>query len=316
MGAISKENRPVRRRARLAAVAVVALACSAAWGQPSFDATALRSVLTARGFTPAQTQAVLATLTRANARGLPASVLESRLREGLARHAKPGVIQRVLDDRLNDLARADDLVRRGSRQGIAARDREVSLTRLADSLAMGVRQEDVVSVLPAAASGKRDLDSVSRAAEVMGRLARQRSPAADTRDVLRAALAAGWTREQMDGLADVFATARRLGVAREKTRQSLAEGIRNGKGLDRLAEDVKAGAAAAAATPAAGRSRSGSAAASPRSGPSHSGSPKGMKGGTSPHGPRTPPRGVTRRAPAPRPHAPRVPVPRTPPPHR
>jgi hypothetical protein len=306
MSAIGREKRRGRRSARLAATAFVVLTCGTAWGRPSFDGNSLRSLLAAHGFAPAQTQTVLATLERAEASGLPASVLESRVREGLARHAEPAAIQRVLDRALGELATADGLARRGSGQGITVRDRQGSLTRLADSLAMGVTQEDVASLFPAAAGAKRDLDSVSRAAEVMGRLARQGSPAADTREVLRAALAAGWTRDQMDGLVDVFATARHLGVPRGKTRQMLADGIRNGRGLDRLSEEVKAGAKAAGAT---------SAAASPRSGASPSGSPKGKKGVSSPRGHRPPSHGGRPpRAPAPRPHTPRGPVHR--PPHR
>ncbi len=313
MGAISEENRMARRGALFAAIAAAALTCSTAWGRPSFDAAALRSLLSARGFSPVQTQAALTTLERAEARGLPASVLESRLREGLARHAEPAVVQRVIERRLAELSAADGLVLRGGREGIAVRDRQGSLSRLADSFAMGVAPEDVASVLPAAASAKRDLDSVSRAAEVMGRLARQGSPAADTRDVLRAALAAGWTRDQMDGLVDLFAGARRSGVAREKTRDTLSEGIRNGNGLDRLAEEMRANAKPAATSTTPSRSRSGSSpAASPRSGASRSGSPKGGKGVGSPRGGRPPSRGVAPRAPAPRPHTPRGPAQRTP----
>ncbi len=52
----------------------------------------------------------------------------------------------------------------------------------------------------------------------------------------------------MDGLVDVFASTRRLGVARGQTRQTLADGIRNGKGLGGLAEEVKAGAKGAGAS--------------------------------------------------------------------
>jgi len=307
MSAMGREKRRGRRWRRRAATALMVLTCGVAWGRPSFDESSLRRLLAAHGFAPAETRAVISTLERAEAAGLPSSVLDSRVREGLARHAQPGDIRRVLDKRLGDLAAADGLARRASGRGIPVRDRQGSLTRLADSLAMGVAQEDVASLLPAAVGAKRDLDHVSRAAEVMGRLARQGSRAADTRDVLRSALAAGWTRGQMDGLVDVFGSARRLGVPPGKARQMLVDGIRNGKGLTGLSDEVQASAKAAGAPPVV---------ASPRPGTSHSGPPKGKQGVSSPHGPRTPPRGAPPRPrpPAPRPHTPRGPV--HGPPHR
>jgi len=308
MGVGRHENR-AGCRAWLAVIAALALTTGTAWGRPSFDAGALRRLLSAQGFTRAQSDAVLATMARAEERGLSAVVLESRVREGLARHAPPEAIQRVLDRRLHDLAAAEDLMQRAGREGLAVRDRPGSRSRLADSFSMGVAPDDVARVLPAARGATRDLDSVSRAAEVMGRLARQGAPPADTRDVLGAALASGWTRDQMDGLVGVFDVARRHGVSGEKTRRTLTEGIRTGKTLDSLGADIEAGAKSAAAAPAAGPSRQGSSAsASPRSGGSGSGSPKGRPGVRPQRGPRTPPRGVAPRPPAPRPHGPRGPV--------
>jgi hypothetical protein len=307
MTAIGRENRRRLCWTRLAAAALAVLTCGIAWGRPSFDESSLRGLLAAHGFAPAETRAVIATLERAEAAGLPTSVLENRLREGLARHAHPADVRRVLDRRLGDLAAADGLARRASGRGIPVRDRQGSLTRLADSLAMSVAQEDVASLFPAAVGAKRGLEDVSRAAEVMGRLSRQGSPAPDTRDVLQAALAAGWTRGQMDGLVDVLGSARRLGVPPGRARQVLVDGIRNGKGFARLSDEVKA--AANAAEPVV---------ASPRPGVSQSGPPKGKDGVSSPKKgvspPHAPSRGGPPRAPAPRPHMPRGPV--HGPPHR
>jgi hypothetical protein len=312
MIALGGEKQRGRCRARLAATALAVLACGVAWGRPSFDESSLHRLLAGHGFSPAETRAVIATLDRAEAAGLSTSVLENRVREGLARHAQPGDIQRVLETRFGDLAAADGLAHRAGGRGIPVRDRQGSLTRLADSLAMGVAQEDVASLFPAAIGAKRDLDDVSRAAEVMGRLVHQGFPAADTHDVLGAALGAGWARGQMDGLVDVLGSARHLGVPPDRARRMLVDGIRAGKGLPRLSDEVKAAAKAAEAT---------SVIAPPPPGASQSGRPDGTKGVSSPkkgvgspHGPRTPSRGGPPRAPAPRPHMPRGPV--HGPPHR
>ncbi len=290
------------RRSAWLALGLCSFACGLAWAGPAADASALRGLLVAGGFSAAQTQAALAALERAEARGLPASVLENRMREGLARHAEPAAILGVLADRLSDLEKAQALSRRCSEAGIAVRDRERSLTRLADSLSMGVTPGDVTSVLPDAVRGKRDLEAVSRAAEVMGRLDRQGFPAQETRDVMGAALAAGWTREQMDALAGAFVEGRRLGLSHDTVHQALVNGVRSGKASNLLVEDLR-GRAKAAVEP--------SSAVPPRSeGSADAASSKAAKqgGASAQHGagarnapPRTPtPRGAQPHAPRPR----------------
>src|SRR6266571_7362628 len=274
MGATAKATRSDRHQgAPRAGLALLVLAAAGpVWGDAAFDAGALRALLEARGFSATQTQGALAMLERANARGLPASALANRMREGMARRAEPSAILAVLSDRLSKLQRADDVVR-GCAKGIAVRDRERSLLRLADSFSMGVTPGDVMSVLPAAARANRDLESVSQAAEVMGRLGRKGFPPEDTREVLAAATAAGWTRDQTDGLVDVFLEARRLGVTQEKTRQILAEGILEKKEPAGLVEVMKR---SSSTPPPSGSSRSGAAKGGKGAGTSH-GSGSGAK---------------------------------------
>jgi hypothetical protein len=282
MGLIAKDVRSDLARLRAGLSLLVLVASGSAWGGASFDAGTLRGDLESKGFTPTQTQAALAMLDRAEARGLPASALANRIREGMARRAEPSAILGVLTDRLSDLERADDMTRRCAKEGIAVRDRDRSLMRLADSFSMGVTPGDVVTVLPAASRAGRDLESVSRAAEVMGRLGQKGFPPADTRDVLAAATGAGWTRDKMDGLVDVFLAAQRLGVAREKMHRILAEGIRDKKDPASLIEDMKRNTKSDSSSHSSAQSHSPT---SPSSGSSTSGSGKGGKGGGTSHGP-------------------------------
>jgi hypothetical protein len=273
---------------------LVLVASGPAWGDASFDAGDIRGRLESRGFTPPQTQAALAMLDRAEGQGLPASTLVNRIQEGIARRAQPSAILGALTDRLADLERADAVTRRCAKEGITVRDRDRSVIRFADSFSMGVAPGDVVTVVPAAARAGRDLETVSQAAEVMGRLGRRGFAPAETRDVLAAAIGAGWTREQMDGLVDVFLEAQRLGVGRERMRQMFAEGIRDRKDPSHLVEEVKRSTSAATAHSATESHSAGSSAhgsSSPpgrggKGGTSHGPGPKGMP----PHPPPPPPR--------------------------
>jgi hypothetical protein len=294
MGVIAKDVRSDLGPLRAGLVLLVLVASASVWGDTSFDASNIRGRLESSGFTPSQAQTALAILDRAEARGLPASTLANRIREGIARGAQPSAILGVLADRSTELERADDVTRRCAKEGIPVRDRDRSLMRLADSFSMGVTPGDVVTVVMAASRAGRDLETVSRAAEVMGRLDRRGFPPADTRDVLAAATGAGWTRDQMDGLVDTFLEAQRLGVGRERMRQILADGIRDRKDPSHLVEDMKRTTNAASASHP-------SQSHPPGSGPSTSPSGKGGKGGTSrgsapgpkgapPHPPPPPPR--------------------------
>jgi hypothetical protein len=307
MGIIENTTRSDRGGAGLrAGLALLALAIAVSVGsEPASDAGALRVLLEARGFSVTQSQAAVGMIERANARALPASALTGRIREGLARGAEPSTILGVVSTRLTNLERADDMARRCAQQGIPVRDRDRSLVRLADSFSMGVTPGDVLSVLPAAGRGSRDLEGVSRAAEVMGRLRGKGFPPGDTREVVGAAMGAGWTRSQMDGLVDVFLEARRLGVGPEKSRQLLTEGIGAKKEPAGLVEVVKGSARSDAASDAGASPRSSGGGGSR---PPGAGSPKvgkgagGSRGGGSgpksagPKGPRPQPR------PQPRPH--------------
>jgi hypothetical protein len=300
MGLIARDVLLDLARLRAGMVLLTLVASGPAWGDASFDASDIRGRLESQGFTPSQAQAALAMLDRADGHGLPASTLVNRIREGIARRAQPSAILGVLTDRLADLERADEVTRRCAKEGITVRDRDRSVVRLADSFSMGVTPGDVVTVVPAAARTRRDLDAVSRAAEVMGRLTQRGFPPADTRDVLAAATGAGWTREQLDGLVDVYTEAQRLGVGKEKVRQILAQGIRDRKEPSHLIEDMKESTKAASASHPSGESHSSN---SPASGSSTSAAGKGGKGGA-PHGagPKVLPHHPPPPPPPPRPH--------------
>ena len=172
---------------------------------------------------------------------LPVSVLENRLREGLARGAAPVTILAVLDERDAGLVRADEVARRSVSEGVGVRGRNESLARLADAFSLGVSAADVHGLVPAAARAGRDLDDVSRSAEVMGRLARlgfrpaghARRPAGGARRALERV--PGWTAWWP------CSSRREAWVSRRtRTRELLVAGIHEGKEPRVLSDDVAA----------------------------------------------------------------------------
>jgi hypothetical protein len=165
-------------------------------------------------------------------------VLTNRIREGIARRAEPRAILGVLEDRVANLEKADDVLRRCAQQGIPVRERERSLVRLADSFAEGVTPGDVIDLLPAA-KGRGDVENVAHAAEVMGRLERKGFSPDETREVVVAAVAERWSVARMDGLVGLFLEADMLHLSPDETREVLIEGIREKRDGTKLVEKMR-----------------------------------------------------------------------------
>ena len=210
------------------AVVFILVAAARLSAAPGYDPAEVRGLLDKGRFTPAQSQAALALLERADRDGLPASMLVNRLREGIARRADARAVLGVVEDRLQQLQRADEVVRQCAARGIAVRERERALLTIADAFAQGVTPGDVLALLPAAAESRRDVETVARAAETLGRLARKGFPSKDTRDVVAAA-AAAWPAERLDDLVGLFLQADALRLSPDETRELLLQEVRDKK---------------------------------------------------------------------------------------
>jgi hypothetical protein len=229
----------LNRRIFLATALLCAVFAAPARAQPGESPDDVRALLDKGRFTPQQSQAAVAMLDRAERRALPTAALTNRIREGIARHVEPKAILDVVQDRLADLERADDAVRECAQRGIAVRDRERSLLRLADAFTLGVKPGDVAVLIPAAAAGRGDLETVAHAAEVVGRLGRKGFTAGDTREIVAAAIAAAWTPERLDGIVGLLLEADALHLSLSDARELIVEGIREKKDGPALVAKLK-----------------------------------------------------------------------------
>lgn len=209
--------------------AVAVLAALPVLAKPTVDEAEVRALLEKGRFTPPQSQALLAFLDRADRQGLPVTMLVNRVREGVARRAEPKAVLGVVEDRLRQLERAEEVVQKCRQHGVAVRDRERALLTLADAFALGVAPGDVLALVPPAAEAKKDVEAVARAAETLGRLARKGFPPKDTRDVVAVAMAV-WPVERMEDLVGLFLQADALRLAPDETRDLLIQEVRDKKG--------------------------------------------------------------------------------------
>jgi len=218
---------------------VLALSLAAVRGTTAVNSEETRGLLDGRRFTPQQTQSLLVLLERADRRGLPVSALTNRVREGIARHAEPRAILGVVEDRLGQLEKADDVLRLCTRENVAVRDRERVLATLADAFAQGVTTEDAAELVAAAARVKGDVEAVARGAEILGQLQRKGFAARDARAVVAEAIAQGWSTERMEDIVGLFLEADALRLSPEDARQILVEGIRGKKERPILLEKLR-----------------------------------------------------------------------------
>lgn len=222
-------------------LATAVFAAAVPSGADAFDEAEVRALLDKGRFAPAQSQAVLALLDRADREGLPVSMLLNRVREGIARRAEPRAVLGVLEDRFRQLGRADEILKHCGTRGIAVRDRERSLLTLADAFAQGVTPGDVLALLPAAADAKRDVEAVTRAAETLGRLARKGFPAKDTREVVAVAMVV-WPPERLPDLVGLFLQADALRLSPDEARDLLVQEVRDKKEDPSAASVTRGGA--------------------------------------------------------------------------
>lgn len=243
----------MRGRSLAIAAALIGAAARAVAAGNSAAAEEVHVLLAKARFTPQQGEAVRAALQRAERGSLPLEALTNRLREGIARRAEPRAILGVIEDRLAQLEKADDIVRRAARQGLVVRERERALVRLADAFATGVRPGDVLDLLASARGTGIEIDRLARGAEVLGRLERKGFPADETRDVVGAAVAAAWSAEQMDEIVGFYLEADVLHLSAGETKELLVEGIREKKAGQRLADGLRRAADAGRAAKSGSR---------------------------------------------------------------
>jgi hypothetical protein len=219
--------------------ALVVVASGPAVSSPAGPSDETGRLLTNARFTPQQSQAALALVERATGGGLPAPALVNRIREGIARNAAPEVILAVTQDRLSDLERADAVVHSCAQQGIAIRDRDHSIEKIADSFTQGVKPADVTSLIPSAKKGTNGLETVAAGAEVMGRLDRRGFPPSDTREIVAAAVGAGWPSSRMDKLVDLRVEAAARHLSPKEAHDVLVAGILGKKEDASLQKDMR-----------------------------------------------------------------------------
>ena len=117
---------------------------AAALGIPKRDLDDLVKGCRGAGFTSSEVRRVLSLMTRAKLAGLPHGDLLNKLREGLAKKARPEVIEKAVETKAQSLRAAKSLVDSLLAEGHVAPDYSLAVQVVADALEGGAGPADVL----------------------------------------------------------------------------------------------------------------------------------------------------------------------------
>ena len=164
-------------------------------------------------------------------RGLPASPVADKIKEGLAKGVPPERIESVASRIGGDLASARDIVRRAEQAGVrvgAPADRERAVEAVADVLGRGVPPDDVESLAHRMGGSSRaaTMSRLQAGAQVTGDLVSMGVSPRAASDTVGAALAQGMDQRDLERLPERFAQELRRGQSPEDGAKRLREQIR------------------------------------------------------------------------------------------
>ena len=117
---------------------------SVALGVPEAELTALVKGCREAGFTSSEVRRVLSLMARAKLAGLPHDDLLNKLREGLAKRARPEAIEKAVEFKAQSLRAAKSLVDSLLSEGRVAPDYNLAVKVVADALEAGAAPADVL----------------------------------------------------------------------------------------------------------------------------------------------------------------------------
>lgn len=120
---------------------------SAALGVAEAELVKLVDDCRARGFTTSEIQRMLGLVARAKLSGLPHKTLLFKLQEGLAKHASPELIDAALAGKAQNLKKAKGIVDNLIIDGFVAKDYDMAIGVVSDSLEAGLSQQAIVSII-------------------------------------------------------------------------------------------------------------------------------------------------------------------------
>jgi len=190
-------------------------------------------------FSSEQIQTVLSLLDSANKKDLPVEFLVNRVKEGIARKANFEAIIKVINQKIEKLKLADELIKDCLDKGIKAKNLDYSRQVLGELLERGLSADDFKDLSNLAILRKMDLEELTEASEVLVKLIERGIPVEYAKEVVTLALIKKMDIKRMEKTANLFLEANIMRISLEETKEIIVEGINHGLSIRRIRENIE-----------------------------------------------------------------------------
>jgi len=229
----------VAARALVFAMTMSVPAVAAAQAVAPPDRAALVAMGTSRGGRAEDVDALIRVADAAAGKGLPSAPVVNKIREGLAKGVPPARINPVVQQMVEHLQTADDIVREGPAPAAAA-ERAAAVTLLAEALGAGVSPAEVRDLrrqAQPAGQAPMPADAMASAARGLAFIKDARLPVADGSAVLAEAARRGFRGDDLLDLGREIKRREADYQAGRVTLRGLRDAIARGDRLERLFPD-------------------------------------------------------------------------------
>jgi hypothetical protein len=201
-------------------------------GVPREVLARLTAVCLARGVSAEHLDSFYQVLRRVRSNGLPPSIFENKIAEGLAKGASAELILQVVLEKERNYLRARQIIHSNVERRLIYDPAYYQVLELgAESLRRGLPPEGLARIFRAHAGSLREMGLAVRAYLYLQAIG---FPLNDGLEIVTAALESGQFRECRTCLGQVIFSARRSGAPPGKIREELVRGMRSGRDLGEI----------------------------------------------------------------------------------
>jgi len=190
-------------------------------------------------FSSEQIQTVLSLLDSANKKDLPVEFLVNRVKEGIARKANFQAIIKVINQKIEKLELADELIKNCLDKGMRVKRLDYSRQVLGELLERDLSADDFKDLSNLAILRKMDLEELTEISEVLVKLIERGIPVEYAKEVVTLALTKKIDIKRMEKTANLFLEAKIMRVSPEEVKEIIVEGINQGLSTRRIRENIK-----------------------------------------------------------------------------
>ncbi len=189
-------------------------------------------------FTRENTDRLLLQIENASKEGLPADFLMNRIMEGLTKRAKYSVIQKVINNHIDSLTRAREILNR-SKQEFSKETREYYTLYIGELLNRGLKKNEWAQVMDSYVKIGSGIEEASKTCGILVRLTERRIPRNHCLDVILQGIKNNYELKQLERIGQLYIDSLGTYLTSEEIKDILAHGIKKQSGFFHINDDLQ-----------------------------------------------------------------------------